>query len=198
MWNLFIETYIHSYMFNLQPPSKYSPFDAIHLSRHFSTIQNSFWTCRFWSFSASAIFCFTSSTSAKYFPLRTFFTQGNKKKVTQVNREGGAQGSCRFLVINYWSLSAVWAGACKSPITKWANKWSLQKKFTEAERSLSQHHQLVPWSRWVPRTRTYRGKPAPQGARPLEDNSTVFGGWPPHKFRICRGFHPAPGKFQLL
>ena len=70
-------------MFKLQSSSKYSPFDAIHLSRHFSTIQNSFWTCRFWSFSASAIFCFTSSTSAKYFPLRTFFTQGNKKKVTQ-------------------------------------------------------------------------------------------------------------------
>ena len=34
---------IYSYMFKLQSPSKYSPFDAIHLLRHFfSTAQNSF------------------------------------------------------------------------------------------------------------------------------------------------------------
>ena len=34
--------------------------------------------------------------------------------------------------------------ACISPIVKWANALkSLQKKFTEAKRSLSQQHQLV-------------------------------------------------------
>ena len=33
-------------------------------------------------FSASAIFCFTSSTRTKHFPLRTFFIQGEKEKVT--------------------------------------------------------------------------------------------------------------------
>ena len=30
-------------------------------------------------FSASAVFCFTYSTSVKYFPLRTFLIQKNKK-----------------------------------------------------------------------------------------------------------------------
>ena len=50
-------------------------------------------------FSASAIFYFTSSISAKHFTLRTFFIQGNKKSCSgwdQVNREGGAQGSHQF------------------------------------------------------------------------------------------------------
>ena len=33
---------IYSYMFKVQSPSKYSPFDAIHLLRLFSIAQNSF------------------------------------------------------------------------------------------------------------------------------------------------------------
>ena len=47
-------------------------------------------------FSASAVFCFTSTTLAKHFPLRTFFIQGNKKCCSgqdQVNREGEECGS---------------------------------------------------------------------------------------------------------
>ena len=51
-------------------------------------------------FSASVIFCFTSSTSAKHFPLRTFFIWGNKKKCPLgrdwVNRESGAWGHAVF------------------------------------------------------------------------------------------------------
>ena len=39
---------IYSHMFKLQSPSKYSPFDVVHLSKLFSTAQNSFWTCQFW------------------------------------------------------------------------------------------------------------------------------------------------------
>ena len=44
-------------------------------------------------------FCFTSFTSAKHFPLRTVFIQGNKQTNKKsgwdwVNREGGAWGSC--------------------------------------------------------------------------------------------------------
>ena len=35
-------------------------------------------------FSASAVFCFTSSMLAKCFPLRTLFSQGNKKKLLGV------------------------------------------------------------------------------------------------------------------
>ena len=39
---------IYSYVFKPQSPSKYSPFDAIHLLRCFSPAQNSFWTHQFW------------------------------------------------------------------------------------------------------------------------------------------------------
>ena len=48
--------------------------------------------------SASVFFCFTSSTSAKHFPLRTFFIWGNKQtkkchlRWNWVNREGGSRG----------------------------------------------------------------------------------------------------------
>ena len=59
-----------------------------------------------------------------------------------------------FLVKNCWTLSAVWAGApFNHPSWNGQTHWkNLQKKFTEAEHSLSQHHQLVHWYRWVPRT----------------------------------------------
>ena len=56
-------------------------------------------------FSASAIFWFTSSTLAKWFPLRTFFypRKQNKRHFgwDWRNREGGARGSCCF-----WSKTA--------------------------------------------------------------------------------------------
>ena len=63
-------------MFKLQ-----SPASTFHLMQYtyrdvFPTAQNILMP-----FSASAVFCFTSSTSAKCFPLRTFFIWGNKKKV---------------------------------------------------------------------------------------------------------------------
>ena len=66
-------------------------------------------------FSASVVFCFTSSTSATHFPSRTFFIWGNKKihsRWDPVNREGEAQGSCRF-----WSKTtehSVWCGRVHS------------------------------------------------------------------------------------
>ena len=63
-------------------------------------------------FSASATFCFTSFILAKCFPLRTFITQGNKKKSClgqdQVNREGGAWRSCHF-----WSKTAEHSARCE-------------------------------------------------------------------------------------
>ena len=79
----------------------------------FSTAQNSFELVILMPFSASAFFCFTSSTSAKHFPLRTFFIWGNKLKKSQlgwdqVSRRGGAWGSGRF-----WSITtehSVWCG----------------------------------------------------------------------------------------
>ena len=76
--------------------------------------------------SASVIFDFTSSTSAKHSPLKTFFIQGNKQKKSrlgrdQVNREGGAQGHAIFgqKLLN----TQLGVGRCthKSPVVKWVN-----------------------------------------------------------------------------
>ena len=150
---------IYSYTVKLQLPSKYSPFDIIHLSRCFShcskQLLNS-WI--FMPFSASAVPCFTSSTSAKHFPLRTFFTRETKTKSysgwDQVNREGGTRGSCHFgkKLLN----TQFCVGRCthKSPIMKWANVLKESSKITEAKCSLSQQCQLGHYYRWVPGTFT--------------------------------------------
>ena len=107
-------------MFKLQLPSQFSPFDAIHLSRHFLHCSKQFLNLStLMPFATSAIFCFTSFSSAQCFPLRTFFTQENKRSCSgqgQVNREGGVPGSCWF-GSNCWMLSV----DRKSSTMKWAN-----------------------------------------------------------------------------
>ena len=113
-------------------------------------------------FSASAGFCFTSSTTAKGFHLRTFFIRGNKKKCHSgwdwVNREAG-QGCHAILGQKLLNIQhGVGRCARKSPIMKWANVLKeSSKKFTDVEHSLSQQHQLVHWYKWVPRTLTWGG-----------------------------------------
>ena len=75
---------IYSYRLEIQSSSKYSAFDAIHLSRHFFHCSEQFLnSLHLMPVSASAVFCFTSSTLAICFPLRTFFIWGNKKKCHQ-------------------------------------------------------------------------------------------------------------------
>ena len=78
-----------------------------YLSRRFSTAQNSFWTW-FWGLLVLLLLCVSPCPSAKCFPFRTFFIQGNKEKVTR--NKIGAWRSCLFLVKNCWTLRAVWAG----------------------------------------------------------------------------------------
>ena len=99
-------------------------------------------------FSASAIFIlfyFHLFTSAKHFPLRIFFILGNKKKLLgeRLGEKGGAQGAAIVGQTLWNTQHGVGRCARKSPITKWANMLSLQKKFTEAKHSLSQQRQLV-------------------------------------------------------
>ena len=72
---------IYSYMFKLQSRSKYSLFDVIHLLRLFSIAQKFLNLLILMPFSAFAVFCFTASTSAKRFPLRSVFIQGNKQTI---------------------------------------------------------------------------------------------------------------------
>ena len=103
--------FILTFKNKLQSSSKYSPFDAIHLLRPFSHCSKQFYnSSSFMPFSAFAVFCFTSSTLGKRFPLKNFFIRGNKESQWDwVIREGGAHLACCF-----WSKTAehsVWAGA---------------------------------------------------------------------------------------
>ena len=66
--------FIYSYMFKHQSSSKYLWFDAKYLSRCFPHGSKQFWTIDF-----DNILCFTSSTSAKLFHLRTLFHLGKQK-----------------------------------------------------------------------------------------------------------------------
>ena len=123
----------------------------------FSIAQNRFWTRRFWCLLVLLpLFCFTSTTLADCFPLRTFFigethththTHTDLLGRDQVNREGGAWRSCLFLVKNCLTLSVVWAGALVN-LPSWngqRHSKSLQSNLTGAEPSLSQELQLVHW-----------------------------------------------------
>ena len=108
-------------------------------------------------FRASAVFCFTSSTLAKHFPLRNFFIQGNKNRLSGQDRVnwGKPGGHAIFGQKMLNTECGVGRCSCKSPIMKWANTLKdSSKKFTEAKCSLSQQCQLVHWYRWVPRTLT--------------------------------------------
>ena len=71
------EVCIYSYMFKLPSPSKYSPLMQYTYQEVVSTAQKFLNLSILIHFCVSAVFCFTSSTSAKYFPLKTFFIQGN-------------------------------------------------------------------------------------------------------------------------
>ena len=112
--NLFIKNCVFfSYMFILQTSSKCTLFDATDPSRQFFHCSKQFLNSSIlMPFSASAIFCFTSSTSAKCFPLRISFIQGNKAKVAVVEiewigrvRHGGHAG--------FWSKIAQHSAWCR-------------------------------------------------------------------------------------
>ena len=85
-------------------------------------------------FSASAGFCFTSSTSVKHFTLRTFFIWGNKNKVTWGKircigrvRHWGHAIFCQKLLNTQWGVGR-WA--LQSPIMKWVKYVESSKKIS--------------------------------------------------------------------
>ena len=137
-------------MCKLQSPSKDSPFDAVHLLGRFFHCSKQFLNSLILiPFCASAIFCFTFSTSAKCFPLRTFFIQGKKNKSlgVRLHKWGWGGGMGVMLLFDQKLLNtqcSVGRCVCKSPTMKWENALKQSsKKFTEAEFSLSQQRQLV-------------------------------------------------------
>ena len=154
-----------------------------------SMAPNSVWTCQWGCLLVLLPFFVSPLPHQQNVSLWELFSSGEtntqKKSLGERSGEegGGAWGSWPFLVKNWWTLSTVWAGVLLNhPSWNGQTRWeSLQKNFTEAKCSLSQHHQLVHWHRWVPRTLTSQGKPGLQGARPLESNSSLFG-VPPHRY----------------
>ena len=95
-------------------------------------------------FSASAIFCFTSSTPAKCFPLRIFSSRETKISHLGrdwVNRKVGTQGSCLFLIKNCWTLSTVWAGALViHPPCRRQTCWKSLKKNNSLKLNTASHN----------------------------------------------------------
>ena len=101
-WNLFIKNCV----FILTCLNFGHLQSALHLTQHTYPDVFSYCSKQFLHlsilipFSASAVFGFTCSLSAKCFPLRTSSSRKTKKKVSQgpdqVNRKGGTWGSCHF------------------------------------------------------------------------------------------------------
>ena len=132
-------------------------------------------------FSASAIFCFISSTLAKCFPLRSFYIRENKKKCCLgkdgVNREGRAWGSCHFLVKNCWTLSTVWAGVLLN-YPSWNGQICSE---SSKKNSLKPHTASHNNTNWYTDTDGFlehspSGGSLLQGTCPPEDYSRVFFG----------------------
>ena len=115
----------------------------IHLSRLFSHCSKQFLKSSIlMPFSAPAFFfCLNSSTSAKCFPLTTFFPLGKQKFIQgkigwieRVGHRGHAVLGQKLLNTQH----SVGNCSCKSPTMKWANVLKASsKKFTGAECSLS-------------------------------------------------------------
>ena len=109
-----------------------------------STVQNSFELIDFDTLGASAIFCYTSSTSTKHFPLRTFFLWGNKKRVARGETGWmgwGAQGHDVFGQKLLNPQCGVSRCTPKSPIMKGAE----MLKESSKKNSLSQTHNKTSW-----------------------------------------------------
>ena len=111
----------------------------------FPTAQGSFPTCCFWCLLVLLLFfCFTSSTSANHFSLRTFFFWENKSHLgwDQVNKEGRTWESCCF-----WSKSAehsVQCGQVHSYIIHHEMGKHVERVFKKIHRSQTQPLTILP------------------------------------------------------
>ena len=126
---------VYSYMFKLQSPSKYSSFDAIHLSRLFFMAQNSFWTCRLWWL----LPFFSPLSNLQNVSLwQLFFIQINRQKHAVLSQAV----FCQKLLNTQHRV-----GKCtgKSSIMKWANVLKeSSEEFTNTKCILSQQCQWYP------------------------------------------------------
>ena len=117
---------IYSYMFKLQSPSKYSPFYAKHLLRHFFHCSKQFLNSSIlMPFSSSAVFLCHLFHISKMFPFENFFHPGKQQKCCS-GKIGwiGRVATGVMLFFNQKLLNtqhSVGRCACKAPIMKWAN-----------------------------------------------------------------------------
>ena len=121
----------------------------------FSTAQNSFWTRWFWCLLVLLRFLVLPLPHQQNVSLWGSFSLGKQRSFGARSGEYGewGMGFMPFLVKKCLTLSVVWAGALINHPSGNPFKQS-SKKFTEADCSLSQQHQLVHWYRCVPRTLT--------------------------------------------
>ena len=168
-------------MFKLQSSLKFSPFNAVYLLRLFFHYSKWFWTHQFWWLLVILPFFVSPLLHWQNVSLWGLFSSGKKKKVAQneirwIRRVG--HRVLLFCVKNCLTLSTVWAGMLiNHPSWNGQMHWVL-KNFTKDKCSLSQHHQLVHWSRWAPRTLTQWGEACTTRVLPSEDNS-ILGRDPP-------------------
>ena len=85
----------YSYMFKLQSLSKYSPFDAIHLWRHFfPLLKNRFWTHQFWCILVFLLFFVSALPHQQNIPLWGPFSSGETNK-GHLGLRSGEEGGWR-------------------------------------------------------------------------------------------------------
>ena len=100
------------------------------------------------SFGASAVFCFSSSTSTKCFLLRNFVIWGNKKAARgEIGwiRRLGPRGHAIFGQKLLDTQHGVGRCAHKPPIMKWANAWKEPSKKKNPLKPNSASHHNASW-----------------------------------------------------
>ena len=137
---------IYSHMFKLQSLSKYSPFDAIHLLRFFFHCSKQVLNSLIWCLLVFLPFLALHLPHQQNVSLWGLILSRETKKCClgqdQVNGELGTWGLGRFCQ----KLRNTQPSVGRSGALAWNGQTprkSLWKKFTEAECSLSQQHQLV-------------------------------------------------------
>ena len=125
-------------MFKLQSPSKYSPFDAIHLLRCFSTSQNSFWTHQFWCLLVLLPIFVSPLPHQQNAALRgqKKVTWGEMGWIGRVGHEGHAVLGKKLL------NTQCGMGGCthKSPIMKWAKALKASSKKNSLKLNTASHN----------------------------------------------------------
>ena len=115
---------IYSYMFKLQSPSKYCPFDVIRLSRNFSHYSDQFFNLLILMPFCTFAFFVSPLPHWQNVPLWGLFHRRNKIVAQGESRWIGRVGHQGHDLFGQKPLGRC---TCKSPIMKWANALSLQK-----------------------------------------------------------------------